>query len=320
MVDVDAETRITGIAALRDAGPTDMAFYANPRYAKDFEASSAGLILVDASNRIAAKPQLLVEDAYGGFCDVLEWLTPAPPVVRNVPASSTVASSASIDASATIAANVTIGENCSVGANSVLMPGVVLEDGVAIGTDCTLFSNVVVRYGCHIGNRVRLQPGVVVGGDGFGYVLTRQGLRKVPQRGAVRIEDDVEIGANSTVDRGTIGDTIIRQGAKIDNLVMIAHNVEIGPYAIVVAQAGISGSTKIGAGVQIGGQAGITGHITIGDGAQIGAQSGVAENLAPGSRVLGSPSLPANEYLRAHSLFRKLPQIWKSVRGRDTRN
>lgn len=315
---VDETAQFVAVSSLQAAQSTDLTFYANPKYRSYISPSRAGAILVSrsewqAGGLPAGKPYLIVADAYAAFCEALEFLMPAPPAIQP-------GRSAMVDATATLGEAVVVadgayvGPRVRIGSRSILHPGVVLEADVVVGEDCELMPNAVVAYGCILGDRVRLQPGVVIGGDGFGYALTQSGMRKIPQRGNVVLEDDVEIGANSTVDRATFGATRIGQGTKIDNLVQIAHNVKIGPYCVIVAQAGISGSTELGGGVQVGGQAGITGHLKIGDMAQIGGQSGVHQDVESGARVIGSPAMPDREWFRVMSLTRRLPEIWKNLR------
>jgi UDP-3-O-[3-hydroxymyristoyl] glucosamine N-acyltransferase len=310
--------QFAAVSSLQAAQATDLTFFANPKYRTQIGASRAGAILVsrtewDGGLLPIGKPYLVVPDAYAAFCEALEILMPAPPTLQ-AGRTAMVDPSAILGEGVVVADGAYVGPRTRVGARTVLHPGVVLQADVALGADCELMPNSVVMYGCVLGERVRLQPGVVIGGDGFGYALTQSGMRKIPQRGNVIIEDDVEIGANSAIDRATFGSTRIGQGAKIDNLVQIAHNVKIGPYCVIVAQAGISGSTELGGGVQVGGQAGITGHLKIGDMAQIGGQSGVHHDVDAGARVIGSPAIPDREWFRVMSLTRRLPELWKTLR------
>jgi UDP-3-O-[3-hydroxymyristoyl] glucosamine N-acyltransferase len=197
-----------------------------------------------------------------------------------------------------------------------LYPGVFLGDGVQLGEDSVLHPNVVIRDGCRIGNRVILHAGVVIGSDGFGYAGRGESRVKIPQAGIVVVEDDVEIGANTTVDRATLGQTVIRRGAKIDNLVQIAHNVIVGENSVVAAQAGIAGSTKLGKDVTIAGQVGIVNHIQIGDGATIGPQSGIPKSVPPGAVLSGGiAAAPHAEWLKVMTLLPQLPKLWSSVRN-----
>ena len=206
------------------------------------------------------------------------------------------------------------------GPRTILFPGVHLAEDVRVGADCTLYANVVIRERCVIGDRVILQPGCVIGADGFGFALDLQGEGrgprhyKVPQVGIVVVEDDVEIGANSCVDRATLGVTRIGRGAKIDNLVLIAHNVEVGPLSILASQVGISGSTKLGMGVVAWGQAGLVGHITVGDRANIAAQAGVASDVDAGARIAGSPAGPDVQWARNSAVFNRLTEMRRELR------
>jgi UDP-3-O-[3-hydroxymyristoyl] glucosamine N-acyltransferase len=212
-----------------------------------------------------------------------------------------------------------------VGARTTIHPGAPVGAGARVGADCILYANVVVREGCVLGDRVILQPGCVVGSDGFGFAFDPEGEGagprhyKVPQAGNVVVEDDVEIGACTCIDRAALGSTVIGRGAKIDNLVQIAHNVRVGPLSILVSQVGISGSTKLGVGVVAGGQVGVTGHLTIGDGAQLAAQSGVMQDVAPGEVVLGSPARPRADAMRMYAAMPKLPELVKKIRELESR-
>jgi UDP-3-O-[3-hydroxymyristoyl] glucosamine N-acyltransferase len=231
-----------------------------------------------------------------------------------------IAEGATVDPSAEVQALAHVGRGASIGARTILFPGVVVGDGARIGDDCILHPNVVVRERCIVGNRCILQPGAVLGGDGFGFAFDMEGDGsgprhfKVPQSGIAELEDDVELGANCTVDRATLGKTIVRRGAKIDNLVQLAHNVEIGPLSLIAAQSGISGSTKVGMGVAMGGQVGIVGHLTIGDGARFGAKAGVHNDVPAGEVYTGYPAGPHRDWLRESAAVRALPALVKRVR------
>ena len=227
---------------------------------------------------------------------------------------------ARVDPSAEVKDFAFVGADASVGARTILFPGVVIGEGARVGDDCILYPNVVVRERCIVGNRCILQPGAVVGGDGFGFAFDMEGdgsgprHYKVPQSGIAELEDDVELGANTCVDRATLGRTVVRRGAKIDDLVMIAHNVDFGPLSLAAAQVGISGSTKVGMGVIMGGQVGLVGHLDIGDGARLGAQSGVMNDIPAGETHSGYPAGPHRDWLRELGAIRQLPQLIKRVR------
>jgi len=207
-----------------------------------------------------------------------------------------------------------LGENVKVGNNTKIYPNAYIGDNVTIGDNSIIHPGVNIYHDCIIGNHVTIHGGTIIGSDGFGFAPQSDGsFKKVPQIGNVKIEDHVEIGANSTIDRATIGSTLIKKGAKLDNLIQVAHNVEIGNSSVIAAQAGISGSTKIGNGVMIGGQAGIVGHIQLGDGAKVNAQSGVSKSIEPGKAVTGSPAHDYTSALRSQAVTRKLPELEKRI-------
>jgi UDP-3-O-[3-hydroxymyristoyl] glucosamine N-acyltransferase len=234
-------------------------------------------------------------------------------------ATAVVASSARIGEGASIGAYAVIGDDVVVGPGATIHPHVTLYAGVQVGRDFVAHAGVVVREQVRIGDRVVLHPGVVIGADGFGFAPSPTGAVKIPQAGIVIVEDDVEIGANTTIDRATLEATIIRRGAKLDNLVMVAHNCEVGAHSFLAAQVGIAGSTKIGRGVQMGGQAGAAGHLTIGDGVQIAAQSGVPSSVAAGKVVGGYPAIEATLWRRTSAALLRLPELLKRVRRLERR-
>jgi UDP-3-O-[3-hydroxymyristoyl] glucosamine N-acyltransferase len=300
--------RFLDVKPLSAAGPTDVSFIDNRRYVADFETTKAGAIVVapDLVDRAPAGAALLVmRDPYRGYALIAQAFYP---VRRSAP---TIAANASIAPDATVGKDVAIGPGAVVGAlaqigdRTTIGPNTVIGDGVQLGADCIVASNCTLTH-CEIGERVILHPGVRIGQDGFGFAPGAQGHTKVPQLGRVLVGDDVEIGANSTIDRGAGPDTVIGAGTKIDNLVQIGHNVSIGKGCLIVAQVGISGSTRIGDFVMIGGQAGLTGHLKIGDGARIAAQSGVSRDVAARATVAGSPAEDARAYWRDLAFLRRL--------------
>jgi UDP-3-O-[3-hydroxymyristoyl] glucosamine N-acyltransferase len=301
----DGTLRLEGVAALENAGPVHVSFFSNRKYRKAFEASRAGAVVVEPEQPAAPGRALLrVANAYLAFAKITTLFHPPQEPVPEVAPGAAVHPAARVHPSAQVMPLASVGPGAEVGARSILHPGVHLAEGARVGEDCVLHSNAVVREHCVLGNRVILQPGVVVGADGFGYAFDPmgegQGPRhyKFPQVGIVVIEDDVEIGANTCVDRAALGVTRIGRGTKIDDLVMVAHNVEVGPLSLLVAQSGISGSSKLGMGVVLAGQAGIVGHLTIGDGVKIGGQAGVMSDLEPGATVIGSPAQPHHDWLK----------------------
>jgi UDP-3-O-[3-hydroxymyristoyl] glucosamine N-acyltransferase len=313
----DGSLRIDGVAPLEEAGPGQVSFFANKKYRAAFESTRAGAVVVGTD--LAVPPGRTVvrsDNPYLAFAKLSTWFHPGPVVAAGISPQAAIDPTASIDPSAQVGPLVSVGAGAVVGARTILSPGVQLGAGARVGADTILYSNVVVRDGCVVGNRVILQPGVVIGGDGFGFAtdLVGDGASgprhfKIPQAGVVVIEDDVEIGANSCVDRAALGVTRIGRGTKIDNLVQIGHGVEMGPLCIVAAGAGIAGSTRLGMGVVVWGQAGVTGHLVIGDRANISAQSGVMRDLAPGERVAGTPAIAEKSWARAHAAMERFNEM-----------
>jgi len=317
----DGSLRLTGVAPLETAGPEQVSFFSNKKYRAAFEASRAGAVVVDADAEVpAGRAVLRAASAYLAFAKISTHFHPPPAAHPGVSPQAAVHPTAQVHPSAQVMPLASVGPGAAVGARTILHPGVQLGEDARVGDDCVLHANVVVRERCVVGNRVILQPGCVVGSDGFGYALDLagdgQGPRhfKVPQAGNVVIEDEVEIGANSCVDRATLGTTRVCRGAKIDNLVQIAHNVVVGPLSILASQVGISGSTKLGMGVVCWGQAGLVGHLTIGDRANIAAQAGVAKDMAPGERVAGSPASNDVRWARNSAVFDRLTDMRKELR------
>lgn len=305
VVSGDGSLLITGVAPLEDASPGQISFFANKKYRADFQASKAGAVLVGNEVAVpAGRTVVRSENPYLAFAKLSTLFNPPPVAVPGISPLAVIDPAALVDPTAQVGPLVSVGAGAVVGARTILSPGVQLAAGARVGADCLLYSNVVVRERCVVGDRVVLQPGVVIGGDGFGFatdmVGVGQGPRhfKLPQAGIAIVEDDVEIGANSCVDRAALGVTRIGRGTKIDNLVQIGHNAELGPLCIIAAGAGIAGSTRLGMGVVVWGQAGVAGHIEIGDRANISAQSGVMRDLEPGERVAGTPAVHERSWAR----------------------
>ena len=304
----DPERLMLDVAPLDVAGPDDVAFLDNRKYADQFSCTKAGACLVHP-DLVPRAPEglalLITADPYRAYATAAAVFYPPPVPPAGVSSRAVVDDSARlgpgvcIEAGAVVGAGAEIGAGSWIGANAVIGRGVVMGEGCIIGAGATLSH-------CILGCRVNLYPGVRVGQDGFGFAMGPQGHLKVPQLGRVIIGDDVEIGANSTIDRGAGPDTVIGAGSKIDNLVQIGHNVQLGRHGVLVAQSGISGSTRVDDFVAIGGQVGITGHLHIGRGARIGAQSGVMRDVGPGETVGGSPAVPMTEWLRQSALLTKM--------------
>ena len=313
----DGEIEIRRIAPLEDAGPGDLTFFANPKYAprvRDTRASA--VIMPDGADPTppAGVAVLRTSNPYLAFARAAEVFAPPPSISKGVHRLADVAASASIARDAAIAAFVSIGEGAKVGARSILFPHVTVGDGAIIGDDCVLHARVSVRERVRIGHRVVIQDGAVIGSDGFGFARTPEGTHhKIPQAGDVIVEDDVEIGANTTIDRPAVGETRLGAGTKIDNLVQVAHGVKLGKGVLLAAQVGIAGSTKLEDNVTLAGQVGVAGHLTIGRGVVATAQTGIPNSVDSGKMISGYPAIENRDWLKSSAVFRKLPELRKAV-------
>ncbi len=313
--EAEGDTRVTikGVAGIKEAGVGEITFIANMKYIGDLVSTRASAVIAAPGIDVGGRPCLRAKNPYFAFAKVLTLFTPKKKFPKGVMGGAHVSPEAHVGQDAAIYSNVFVEAGVRIGDRSVLYPGVYVGEVSYLGEDCIIYPNVVIREGVRIGDRVIIHGGTVIGGDGFGYATDAGIHHKIPQIGGVVIEDDVEIGANVTIDRGALGDTIIRRGTKIDNLVQIAHNVVVGEDSIIVSQAGISGSTEIGHHVVLAGQVGLVGHIKIGDGVQVGAQSGVMNDIEAGQTYLGSPAMPHREFLKVQAVLRKLPELRKRV-------
>ncbi|HVP76991.1 MAG TPA: UDP-3-O-(3-hydroxymyristoyl)glucosamine N-acyltransferase [Thermodesulfobacteriota bacterium] len=309
----DGETEISGVAAIEDAGVGEIAFIASPKYLPKLKETNASAIIVSKEVSQADKPLLRVANPHLAFAKILTLFSQKPYEPKGIGSNTWISPTARLGKDLTIHPFVYVGDRCSIGDRVTLYPGVYVGEDSAIGEDSILYPNVSVYSGAVVGKRVILHSGVVVGSDGFGYVKEGKKNVKIIQVGRVEIEDDVEIGANTTIDRAALGKTIIRRGVKIDNLVQVAHNVVIGEDSVLCAQVGISGSTKIGSNVTLAGQVGVVDHVEIGDNVIVGAQAGVTHNLPGNQGYVGSPALPHREFLRAITILPKLPEMKKTL-------
>ncbi|HYZ90410.1 MAG TPA: UDP-3-O-(3-hydroxymyristoyl)glucosamine N-acyltransferase [Myxococcales bacterium] len=324
----DRTRRVRGVAGLKEAGPEEVAFFANPRYRADLKATRAAAVIL-SEDEAALAPEgaarLVAPQPYVAFAKASALFHPQERPPAGAHPSAQVAAGAEVDPTASIGAGCIVGRGARIGPRTVLHAGSAVLDEARVGADCVLWTGAVVRERCILGDRVLLQPNAVVGSDGFGFAFDLEGdgsgpiHRKVPQAGIARIEDDVELGACTCVDRATLGETVVGRGTKVDNLVQIAHNVRIGPLSLIVAQVGISGSTDIGAGVVLAGQVGIVGHVKIGDGARIGAQAGVPNDVPEGATYTGYPAMPHREWLRTMAALPRVPELIKLVRKLEAR-
>ncbi len=316
----DGAIQITGLAGMEQAGPTEMTFLANPKYAHKVKHTQAAAILVSHPLETDVPANVISANPYHDFARALAlfYQPPRPPV--GIHPQAWVAPSARIGDGASIGAFAVVGEDVVIGGNAVLHPHVVIYPGAEIGDDFYAHSHAVVREFCRIGNRVILQNGVVIGGDGYGFAKTSAGAHcKIVQSGVTVIEDDVEIQSLTSVDRATVGETRVKRGAKIDSLVQIGHACVVGEDNIICAQTGLAGSSILEKNVLLAGQVGISGHLTIHDNAVIYAQSGIGGDVKPGAVMSGSPAFEAREWLRAITAFPKLPELLKTIRALEKR-
>lgn len=313
------ETVLSGVSNLEQAGPGDLSFVAGDRFLKAASQSRAAALLVGRALPESPAPQIVVPNPALAFARVVQHFFCAPYRATGIVQPIAQGDNVRIGPDVSLGPFVTLGDNVTIGARVTLSPGVYVGSGCDIGEDSLLYPNVVVREGCRIGRRVVIHSGTVIGSDGFGYVQHQGQHVKVPQLGGVTIEDDVEIGANVSVDRATFGQTLIRRGTKIDNLVQIAHNVVVGEHNILVAQVGIAGSTTLGKYVMVGGQAGLADHLQIGDQVMIAAKSGVTRSLEPNQIVSGAPVMPHATFLKAQAVIPQLPELRQRVRELEER-
>jgi len=318
-IEGNADAAVSSFGKIEEAVDGQLTFLANPKYEEYLYSTNASIAIVNESYELreAVKPTLIrVTDAYSAFALLLgKYQEMATQQMKGVQQPSFIASSAKLSDDVFVGAFTYIGEGVRVGKNTKIFPGCFIGDNVTIGENCLIHPGVKIYHDCILHNAVVIHAGTIIGSDGFGFAPQADGsFKKVPQIGNVIIEDNVEIGANTTIDRATMGSTCIRNGAKLDNLIQIAHNVEVGESTVIAAQAGVSGSTKIGRQVMIGGQAGLVGHIQIAEGSKINAQSGVSKSLKePYTAVTGSPAGDYTSALRSQAIFRNLPQLEKRV-------
>lgn len=310
----DGELEIHGVAGLEQAGPGDLSFLANPRYADKLETTRAGAV-VAARGQAGRLPGLVADNPYLVFARAVAMLRPEPAPAPGVHASAQVDESARLGADVHLGPLAVVGAGARIGDRSVLHAQVVVYAGAEIGEDCVLHSGVQVRERCLLGNRVVVQNGAVIGADGFGFARDSAGrYHKFPQVGIVVVEDDVEIGALSAIDRAALGETRIGRGSKLDNLVQIGHSVTIGEHSVLAGQVGVAGSTRIGKRVTLAGQVGVAGHLEIGDGAVVTAQSGIPGLVEAGAVVSGSPAIDNRDWLKSTVVFAKLPELLRRLR------
>ncbi len=310
----DGEREVTGVAPIERAGPGDVAFLANPRYAAHLGTTRAGAVILAPGHEVRTAG-LFTANPYLAFARAVALLRPPDRPAPGVDPSARVHPTAELGPGVHVGALAVVGAGVRLGARTVLHPHVVLYEGVEVGEDCVLHSGVHVRERCRLGHRVVVQNGAVVGADGFGFARDGEGrYHKFPQVGIVVVEDDVEVGALTAIDRAALGETRIGRGTKLDNLVQIGHSVTVGENTVLAGQVGIAGSTRVGSGVTLAGQVGVAGHLTIGDGAIATAQSGIPGDVEKGAVVSGTPAIENRAWLKSSAVFARLPELQKRLR------
>ncbi|MFA5515958.1 MAG: UDP-3-O-(3-hydroxymyristoyl)glucosamine N-acyltransferase [Desulfuromonadales bacterium] len=307
------EVCIRRVASIDAGGEGDITFVSNPKYLPRLHECSAAAIIVTSAVQAPGRNLLIAANPYLAFAKIQAFLQGPMPAPQGILPGVHVHPGAVLAEGITVHPGCVIGDGAKIGKGTILYPGVVVYDNVVIGEDCIVHSGVVVREGCRIGNRVVLQPSAIIGSDGFGFAPDGERYFKIPQVGIVVIEDDVEIGAATCIDRAALGVTRIRQGVKIDNLVQIAHNVEIGENTLIVSQVGIAGSSRVGRHCTLGGQSGIAGHLTVGDNVMIAGRGGVSNNVGDNQVLSGLPAIPHKTWLKAAMTFAKLPEMRKEL-------
>jgi UDP-3-O-[3-hydroxymyristoyl] glucosamine N-acyltransferase len=315
----DGDRMIEGIRPLDHAGPEHLSFLHNPKYAEQAAGSPAGAILVDRPDRLVGRDLLVCEQPYLAVAKALELFHPRPTPAPGIHPSANVLDDLSLGAGSSIGPLVAVGSGVVIGSNTIIGAGCVLGDGVHIGDDVLLHPRVVIEDGCRVGDRCVLQSGAVIGSDGYGFATVDGIHHKVPQVGIVVLEDDVEIQANTTIDRATMGETRVGRGTKVDNLVQLAHNVQVGEHCLLVSQSGVSGSTKIGRHSVFAGQAGAAGHLEIGERVVVTARAAAMKSVPDGTILAGFPGRPQSEWMRTQAAVQRLGALRKKVSDLEKR-
>lgn len=313
-IEGNPDEKVFNVSRIEEGEPGTLAFLANPKYSKYLYDTRASIVLVNRDLKLEQQVNttlIRVDDAYQAFASLLNLYVSSLPQKEGIEKNSHLSESAQMGENCYLGAFAYVGENVKIGKNCKLYPQIYIGDNTTLGDNVTLYAGVKIYNGCSIGNNCIIHSGTVVGSDGFGFAPGEGVYQKIPQIGNVIIEDDVEIGSNVSIDRATIGSTIIHKGSKLDNLIQIAHNVEVGENSVIVAQSGIAGSTKIGKSVILGAQAGLVGHITLADHVKVGAQSGVTNHIKnEGQIVLGSPAADFRETRKSMVMYKKLPELF----------
>ncbi len=315
-VEGNEQATVRTFAKIEEGVPGAISFLSNPKYTHYIYETKSSVVLVN-EDAVFEKPVsttlIRVKNAYECVAKLLQFYESTKPRKKGIDPLASISPKATIGEDVYIGAFAVIGDGAVIGNGSQIYPHVVIGDGVTIGANCVLYANVTIYQGCKLGNNVTIHAGAVIGADGFGFAPNAEGYDKIPQIGIVVIEDDVEIGANTCVDRSTMGQTIIHKGVKLDNLIQVAHNCEIGENTVMSAQVGMAGSTKIGKWCMVAGQAGFAGHIHIGDQTLVGAQAGLMKDTKPGDKVMGSPAINHLTYMKSRALDPKLPEMYRQI-------
>jgi UDP-3-O-[3-hydroxymyristoyl] glucosamine N-acyltransferase len=316
-VEGNAEVKVHNVSPIEKGTPGTLSFLSNPKYVPYIYETNASIVIVSEDFKAEKEIQttlIRVKDAYQAFATLLTMYEQAKPRPRGIDEMAKIKEGATVGDNVFIDAFAVIGKNAKIGNNVLIYAQAYIGDNVVVGDGSIIYPGVKIYHDCKLGKEVTIHAGAVIGSDGFGFAPKKgDNYQKIPQIGNVIIEDYVEIGANTCVDRATMGSTVIKEGVKLDNLIQVAHNVEIGEHTVMAAQVGISGSTKIGKDGMFGGQVGMAGHMTVGDNVKIGAQSGIARNVRDNEILLGSPALSHLQERKAMAVYRNLPELWKRV-------
>lgn len=314
----DAQTSVRTFAKIEEGEPGAISFLANPRYAHYLYETRSSIVLLNRDfvlEHPVSATLIRVDNAYEAIARLLTLYESMTQRRTGIHPLACVSESATIGEDVYVGPFAVIGDNVTVGRATQIYPHVTIEAGAHVGEECILYPHVSIYHGCHVGNRCILHSGAVIGADGFGFAPSANGYEKIPQIGIVRLGDDVEIGANACVDRSTMGQTLIRDGVKLDNLVQIGHNVVVGSHTVMSAQTGVAGSAKIGEWCMFGGQTGISGHIEVASRTQLGAQSGLMSNKRPGAVMMGSPAIDHRVWMKSSALFKRLPDLFDELKS-----
>lgn len=315
-VEGNEDAKVNTFAKIEEGQPGAISFLSNPKYTHYLYDTKSSIVLVNEDLELEKSVEatlIRVKNAYEAVAKLLQLYDSMKPKKKGIDPTASVAPTATVGKDVYVGPFAVIGEGAVVGDGTQIYPHTVVGDGVKIGSGCLFYPHVTIYQGCRIGNNVTIHAGTVIGADGFGFAPNVDGYEKIPQIGIVIIEDNVEIGANTCIDRSTMGQTIIHKGVKLDNLIQVAHNCEIGENTVMSAQVGIAGSTKVGSWCMFGGQVGLAGHITIGDHVNLGAQSGVPSSIKPNQTLIGTPPMEPTPYFKSQAIFRKLPDMYKEL-------